>query len=102
MPSLRGQKPALHIIVLYIASGSPLQVNTSQRPYWEDIVNIITKLAIAAGLATALTSVAVAQDKLVVGFSQIGSESGWRAAETSVTKQQAADRGIDLKFADAQ
>ncbi|MCB1885898.1 MAG: ABC transporter substrate-binding protein [Geminicoccaceae bacterium] len=37
-----------------------------------------------------------------VGFSQIGSESGWRAAETTVTKQQAQDRGIDLKFADAQ
>jgi simple sugar transport system substrate-binding protein len=41
-------------------------------------------------------------DGLVVGFSQIGSESGWRAAETSVTKQQATDRGVDLKFADAQ
>ncbi|MGV8854217.1 MAG: galactofuranose ABC transporter, galactofuranose-binding protein YtfQ [Devosia sp.] len=59
----------------------------------------------AASLATALTSVSIAQDNLkglVVGFSQIGSESGWRAAETSVTKQQATDRGIDLKFADAQ
>jgi galactofuranose transport system substrate-binding protein len=39
---------------------------------------------------------------LVVGFSQIGSESGWRAAETSVTKAEARKRGIDLKFADAQ
>jgi len=68
-------------------------------------VNIITKLAIAASLATALTSVAIAQDNLkglTVGFSQIGSESGWRAAETSVTKQQAEALGIDLKFADAQ
>ncbi|MCX5516600.1 ABC transporter substrate-binding protein [Kaistia algarum] len=37
-----------------------------------------------------------------VGFSQIGSESGWRAAETSVTKQQAEKLGINLKFADAQ
>jgi simple sugar transport system substrate-binding protein len=65
-------------------------------------VNIITKLAVAASLATALTSVSLAQDSLVVGFSQIGSESGWRAAETSVTKQQATERGIELKFADAQ
>ncbi|MGK2228228.1 MAG: ABC-type sugar transport system substrate-binding protein [Devosia sp.] len=68
-------------------------------------MNIISKLAIAASLATALTSVAIAQDNLnglTVGFSQIGSESGWRAAETSVTKQQAEERGIDLKFADAQ
>ena len=68
-------------------------------------MNIIKTLAVAASLATALTSVAIAQDSLnglVVGFSQIGSESGWRAAETSVTKQQAEERGIDLKFADAQ
>ncbi|MCA1971441.1 MAG: ABC transporter substrate-binding protein [Caenispirillum sp.] len=37
-----------------------------------------------------------------VGFSQIGSESGWRAAETTLTRMQAEERGIDLKFADAQ
>jgi simple sugar transport system substrate-binding protein len=81
------------------------QVNTPRRPHWEDIVTIISKLAIAASLATALTSVSIAQDNLkglVVGFSQIGSESGWRAAETSVTKQVAEELGIDLKFADAQ
>ncbi|WP_319531605.1 galactofuranose ABC transporter, galactofuranose-binding protein YtfQ [uncultured Cohaesibacter sp.] len=42
-----------------------------------------------------------AADK-TVGFSQIGSESGWRAAETTVTKQQAEERGVTLKFADAQ
>ena len=39
---------------------------------------------------------------LCVGFSQIGSESGWRAAETTLTQQQAKERGIDLKFSDAQ
>jgi simple sugar transport system substrate-binding protein len=39
---------------------------------------------------------------ITIGFSQIGSESGWRAAETTVTKQQAEARGINLKFADAQ
>ncbi|MBF9031090.1 substrate-binding domain-containing protein [Rhodobacterales bacterium HKCCE3408] len=37
-----------------------------------------------------------------VGFSQIGSESGWRAAETTLTQQQAEERGIDLRFSDAQ
>ncbi|KAA0969467.1 ABC transporter substrate-binding protein [Aureimonas fodinaquatilis] len=37
-----------------------------------------------------------------VGFSQIGSESGWRAAETTVTRQQAEERGYDLRFSDAQ
>jgi len=68
-------------------------------------VTIISKLAIAASLVTALTSVSFAQENLkglTIGFSQIGSESGWRAAETSVTKQQAEALGIDLKFADAQ
>jgi len=68
-------------------------------------VTIISKLAIAASLVTALTSVSVAQENLkglTIGFSQIGSESGWRAAETSVTKQEAEKLGIDLKFADAQ
>lgn len=67
-------------------------------------MTIITKLALAAGLATALSTTAFAQDisGKVVGFSQIGSESGWRAAETSVTRQEAEARGVDLKFADAQ
>ncbi len=39
---------------------------------------------------------------LTVGFSQIGSESGWRAAETSVSKTEAQKRNITLKIADAQ
>ncbi len=64
-------------------------------------MKLLTKLAVAAGLATALSTSTMAAG-LVVGFSQIGSESGWRAAETSVTKQEAEKRGIDLKFADAQ
>jgi ABC-type sugar transport system substrate-binding protein len=51
--------------------------------------------------ATLMASTAMAAG-LTVGFSQIGSESGWRAAETSVTKQEAEKRGVDLKFADAQ
>ncbi|MEN8838075.1 MAG: galactofuranose ABC transporter, galactofuranose-binding protein YtfQ [Celeribacter marinus] len=49
-----------------------------------------------------LSPLAAAAGDLTIGFSQIGSESGWRAAETTVTKQQAEDRGINLKFADAQ
>lgn len=59
---------------------------------------LLTGAALLAGLTAAP---AVAAD-LTIGFSQIGSESGWRAAETTLTKQQAEERGIDLKFADAQ
>lgn len=64
-------------------------------------MNILKKLALGAGIGALLASTAMA-DGMIVGFSQIGSESGWRAAETSVTKQEAEKRGIDLKFADAQ
>lgn len=41
-------------------------------------------------------------DSLNIAFSQIGSESGWRAAETTVSKSEARKRGIALKISDAQ
>lgn len=40
--------------------------------------------------------------KLVVGFSQIGAESDWRKANTESIQSEAKNRGIDLKFSDAQ
>jgi len=40
--------------------------------------------------------------KTVVGFSQIGAESGWRTAETKSIRSEAEKRGIDLRFSDAQ
>lgn len=40
--------------------------------------------------------------KLVLGFSQIGAESGWRTAETASIKAAAKAAGITLKFSDAQ
>ena len=39
---------------------------------------------------------------LVVGFSQIGSESGWRTAETNAARSAAKQRGVDLRISDAQ
>lgn len=60
----------------------------------------IKSLLLASAVALAPASVFAAD--LTIGFSQIGSESGWRAAETTVTKQEAERRGINLKFADAQ
>ena len=56
------------------------------------MLTTVAALALSAGAALA--------EGETIGFSQIGSESGWRAAETSVTKQEAEARGIDLKFAD--
>jgi galactofuranose transport system substrate-binding protein len=40
--------------------------------------------------------------ELTVGFSQVGSESGWRAANTDSIKSEATKRGVDLRFSDAQ
>jgi simple sugar transport system substrate-binding protein len=40
--------------------------------------------------------------KIVVGYSQIGAESGWRMANTKSIQDEAAKRGIDLRFSDAQ
>ena len=64
----------------------------------------MTRFFMRAGAAALLSALAttVSAQSLTVGFSQIGSESGWRAAETTVTQAQAKERGIDLKFADAQ
>lgn len=64
-------------------------------------MRILKTLVGAAALAGLMATTSLAAD-MTVGFSQIGSESGWRAAETTLTKQQAEERGIDLKFADAQ
>src|SRR5256886_15964907 len=56
----------------------------------------------AASTAALLLSLPANAAELTVGFSQIGSESGWRAAETSVSKQEATKRKVNLKIADAQ
>ncbi|MFN4153874.1 MAG: galactofuranose ABC transporter, galactofuranose-binding protein YtfQ [Paracoccaceae bacterium] len=67
-------------------------------------MSIIKKLALVAGIGALMSSTAYAEGLAgkVIGFSQIGSESGWRAAETSVTRAEAERLGVDLKFADAQ
>ena len=44
----------------------------------------------------------IGRKTLTVGFSQIGAESGWRTAETQSVRSEAARRGINLKFSDAQ
>ncbi|PYE41239.1 hypothetical protein DFI02_1121, partial [Rhizobium sp. PP-F2F-G20b] len=61
-------------------------------------MKFVKPLSCATVLAGCVFSSVSAAD-MTVGFSQIGSESGWRAAETTVTKQEAEKRGIDLKFA---
>lgn len=41
-------------------------------------------------------------EELVVGFAQVGAESGWRTANTKDIQAAFDDAGIELKFSDAQ
>ena len=61
---------------------------------------ITTMLASAFTLTVPLS--ALAQKKIVLGFSQIGAESEWRTANTNSMKSAATAAGIDMKFSDAQ
>lgn len=52
---------------------------------------------------TMIAGSALAKDKIVVGFSQIGAESAWRVANTDSIVSEAKSRpNIELKFSDAQ
>ena len=41
-------------------------------------------------------------DELIVGFAQVGAESGWRTANTKDIQAAFEEAGIELKFSDAQ
>ena len=41
-------------------------------------------------------------DAIVMGFSQVGAESGWRTANTKSVQESAKTAGVELKFSDAQ
>ena len=64
--------------------------------------------AIAAGLvvmnlvACGGKSGGGSDNKIVMGFSQVGAESGWRTANTKSIQESATAAGIELKFSDAQ
>jgi galactofuranose transport system substrate-binding protein len=59
-------------------------------------------LVFIAGQITTKAADTTPTKKLVVGFSQVGAESGWRTANTESIKSEAEKRGIDLRFSDAQ
>ncbi|MFI7410166.1 ABC transporter substrate-binding protein [Streptomyces sp. NPDC049627] len=72
-------------------------------------------LTAAVGVAAAGTLAACAKEDgnsngssgggskaLTLGFAQVGSESGWRTANTDSVKSAAKEAGINLKFSDAQ
>jgi simple sugar transport system substrate-binding protein len=66
-------------------------------------VVVTAALAACSSAATpAPTTKVYAYKDMVVGFIQTGSESGWRAANTSSFKETATEKGITLKFYDSQ
>ncbi|MEV4377129.1 ABC transporter substrate-binding protein [Streptosporangium sp. NPDC049644] len=66
--------------------------------------------ALAAGLLTLVLTACGGgdagtgggSDRITLGFSQVGAESGWRTANTKSVQEAAKEAGIDLKFSDAQ
>ena len=60
-------------------------------------IQIVTGVA----LSTLLSTAAFAQD-YTIGFSQVGSEGDWRPAFSRNMQDEAANYGVDLKFANAQ
>ncbi|MGZ6055843.1 MAG: substrate-binding domain-containing protein [Isosphaeraceae bacterium] len=71
-------------------------------------LRIAAAIAVSAALAACSGSAASPSPKvytmkdMTVGFIQTGSESGWRAANTSSFKETATADGITLKFYDSQ
>src|SRR4051812_8093943 len=67
--------------------------------------NRFLSFALVACVAVGSLDRALAADAkktLKVGFAQTGAESAWRTANSESIKSEAAKRGIDLKFSDAQ
>ena len=66
------------------------------------VLTLLLVLTLFAGCGAPASK--TANEKLVVGFAQIGQESGWRDAETASIQFYAGQNldTIDLKFADAQ
>ena len=56
---------------------------------------------VAASLSMA-TSAPAQDKKITVGFAQVGAESAWRTANSKSVTDEAAKRGIELKFSDGQ
>jgi simple sugar transport system substrate-binding protein len=62
-----------------------------------------TTAAVTKAAATTAATTDKAKGTIVVGFSQVGAESDWRAANTTSIKEAGTvDKGIELIFSDAQ
>ena len=60
------------------------------------------KRLISITLTAGLLMASAMSQALTIGFSQVGSESGWRTTFSNSIRAEAEKRGIDLRFSDAQ
>ncbi len=67
-----------------------------------NIRRIMMVLVVLGLFVSAVGVSAQGGEGLTIGFSQIGSESAWRTAFTNAVQAEAAERGINLLFSDAQ
>jgi ABC-type sugar transport system substrate-binding protein len=65
-------------------------------------LGVAVMVAACSSTATTAPAAKKAYKDMTVGFIQTGSESGWRAANTSSFKETATADGITLKFYDSQ
>jgi galactofuranose transport system substrate-binding protein len=65
------------------------------------VLALITSAMLVAACGSGETGKS-GDEQITVGFSQIGSESGWRTSFTQAVQAEAKTRDIDLKFSDAQ
>jgi simple sugar transport system substrate-binding protein len=73
---------------------------------WFGLASMGAAILVATALAGTAAGKPAAQQRgtagIVLGFSQVGSESGWRTANTKSIQSSAKAAGITLKFSDAQ
>ena len=66
------------------------------------LIIVFSLLLAACGDKTPPQGADAGTHQLAIGFSQVGSESGWRTSFTESVKDAAMKRNINLKFSDAQ
>lgn len=66
------------------------------------LMTVIMTIMLAGVGSMAGQANALAKKKIVLGFAQVGAESGWRTANTKSIQDEAKKQGIELKFSDAQ
>jgi simple sugar transport system substrate-binding protein len=85
------------------ASTEPKEVLVSRKWFITATGAALLAASLLAGAATsAPTKQQRAAATITLGFSQVGSESGWRTANTKSVQSSAKAAGINLKFSDAQ